>query len=126
MILKSSSLLPTLPSLSLRLFVPRGCSSSRSGTSRTHTDCCRLETAATSRPAGDSAAPPGTNVTPFSKPASRSTRPGSSRREPAPLGQAAQGSWEETPSRSATEDTMEEERMGLMDTLSFPSNTPGQ
>ena len=90
----------------------------------------------TSRPAGGSAAQPGTNVILFSMLALRSTRPGSSQLDPAPSGRAAQGSLEETPRRSTTEDTLEgeeeeeeeeeEERMGLMDTLSFPSNTPGQ
>lgn len=113
-----------------RLYVLSACSSSRSGTSRTRTDSCRPETAATSRPVGGSSAVrPETNVTPSSTPVSRSTRPGSFQREPAPLGQGARGSWVGTPCCCNTMDTMEEEeeeRKTLMDKLSFPSNTPGQ
>lgn len=114
----------------LRVSAPRGCSSFRSVTSRTHTDSCRPGTAATCRPAEGSAAPPGTSATLFSRPASRSIRPAWSPPEPAPSARTARGSWVGTPSCSTTEDTMEEEeeevKMELMDTLSFPSNMPGQ
>ena len=91
-------------------------------------DSCRPETAATSRAAGDSVAPPGISVILSYKPVSRSIRLVSSPLGPALLAPAGQASWVETPSRSTTEGTMKEEkeRLGLMDTLSFLSNTPGQ
>lgn len=138
LILVCSSFPSTLPPPSLsgvRLCALSGCSSSRSIISRTRMEFCKPETAATSRLVGASVARPGISVTLSSKLASKSTRPGSTLPEPAPSGRGAQGSWVGTPSHSATGNTMEqeveeqeeqEERMGLMDTLSFPSNTPGQ
>lgn len=129
----SIHLVPLPPPVSLaRLCAPWGCSSSRSVTSRTRTEFCWPATAATCRPAAPtSVAQPGTSVTLTSKPASKSTRPGSTPPEPAPSARAARGSWAGTRSRSATEGTLQEEeekeeRMKLMDTLSFPSNTPGR